>query len=69
MFILGTKPASVDATMARIMGFKPEKIRHLVEAEKFGLGTLDPLVVGENLESATVKFRSPSNLSPKALVK
>jgi uncharacterized protein (DUF362 family) len=68
MFILGTKPASVDATMARIMGFKPEKIRHLVEAEKFGLGMLDPLVLGEDLESSTVKFRSPSNLSPKALV-
>ena len=54
--------------MARIMGFESEKMHHLVEAEKFGLGTLDPLVVGENLESATVKFRSPYNLSPKTLV-
>jgi len=38
IFILGRDPVSVDATMARVMGFKPEKIRHLVEAEKHGLG-------------------------------
>jgi uncharacterized protein (DUF362 family) len=69
MFILGTKPASVDAIMVRIMGFNPERIRHLVEAERLGLGTLEPLVLGENLKSATVKFKAPSNLSQKALVK
>ncbi len=58
-FILGSRPVSVDATMARVMGFKPEKIRHLVEAEKYDLGTLNPKVLGENLESTTVKFKPP----------
>ena len=36
--ILGQNPVSVDATMARVMGFDPERIRHIVEAEKHGLG-------------------------------
>ncbi|MFX1533423.1 MAG: DUF362 domain-containing protein [Promethearchaeota archaeon] len=58
-FIIGNKPVSVDATMARIMGFKPEKIRHLVEAHKYGLGTLNPKVLGKSIESVTVKFEAP----------
>ncbi len=65
-FILGSKPVSVDATMARVMGFEPEKIRHLVEAEKYDLGTLNPKVLGKTLKSATVKFKPPSELSPTA---
>jgi uncharacterized protein (DUF362 family) len=68
MFILGRKPASVDATMVRVMGFRPEKIRHLVEAEKYGLGTLHPSVLGESLASTTLKFKPPSDLSSRALV-
>lgn len=67
-FILGRKPVSVDATMARVMGFKPEKIRHLVEAEKYGLGTINPEVLGKSLKSTTVKFKPPPHLSPKALL-
>jgi len=67
-FILGRKPVSVDATMARVMGFKPEKIRHLVEAEKYGLGSLNPKILGENLKSTTVKFNPPSHLSPTAFL-
>jgi len=67
-FILGRKPVSVDATMARVMGFKPEKIRHLVEAEKCGLGTLNPKILGKSLKSTTVRFKSPSDLSRTALL-
>lgn len=67
-FILGKKPVCVDATMARIMGFKPEKIRHLVEAEKHGLGSLDPKILGRSLESTTVKFNPPAPLSQSALL-
>ena len=67
-FILGRNPVSVDATMARIMGFKPERIRHLVEAEKYGLGTLNPKVLGESLKSVTVRFKPPTHLSPTALL-
>lgn len=67
-FIVGRKPVSVDASMVRIMGFKPERIRHLIEAEKYGLGTLNPKILGEKLESVKVKFNQPSNLSSTALI-
>jgi len=67
-FILGRKPVSVDAAMARIMGFEPEKFRHLVEAEKYGLGSLNPKILGESLKSTTVKFNPPSHLSPTAFL-
>ena len=67
-FILGRKPVCVDATMARIMGFRPEKIRHLVEAEKHGLGSLNPKILGKGLKSTTVKFNPPSRLSQSALL-
>ena len=66
-FILGRKPVSVDATMARVMGFKPERIRHVVEAEKHGLGSLNPKILGKSLESSIVKFNPSFHLSPTAL--
>lgn len=65
-FILGRKPVSVDATMARVMGFQPERIRHLVEAERYGLGILDPKVLGESVESTAVEFKTPFNLKSTA---
>jgi len=67
-FILGRKPVSVDATMARVMGFKPEKIRHVAEAEKYGLGSLNPKILGKSLKSTTAKFNPPSQLSPTAVL-
>ena len=60
MLILGRNSVSVDATMARVMGFDPENIRHLSAAEKQGLGTLNPTVLGEEIESVAVKFNPPS---------
>ncbi|MCK4952341.1 DUF362 domain-containing protein [Candidatus Bathyarchaeota archaeon] len=66
--IAGKKPVSVDATMARIMGFKPERIRHLVGAERYDLGKLYPKIVGESLKSATVKFKPPDHIEPTALI-
>jgi uncharacterized protein (DUF362 family) len=65
--IVGKEPVSVDSTMARIMGFSPEKIRHLVTAEKYGLGSLNPKIVGEKLENMIVKFKFPSDMSANAL--
>lgn len=66
--IVGRKPASVDATMARIMGFDPERIRHLVMAEEYGLGSLNPKVVGDEIKSVSVKFNGPSNPKPTATI-
>ena len=58
-FIIGRKPVSTDATMARIMGFKPVEVLHLVEAEKYDLGSLNPTVLGEKIETSTIKFNPP----------
>ena len=65
--IVGRQPLSVDAAMASAMGFQPERVRHLVMAERYGLGTLSPPCVGESLESTCVQFKTPSNLSATAL--
>ncbi len=54
--------------MVRIMGFKPERIRHLVIGEKYGLGTLHLEVVGDSIDSLTVKFKPSANLRLKALI-
>jgi len=66
--ILGRKPVSVDATMARVMGFQPERIRHIVEAEEYGLGSLHPMIRGETVESIRVEFESPTDLKASALI-
>jgi uncharacterized protein (DUF362 family) len=58
-FVIGRNPVSVDSTMARVMGFNPAKIRQLVEAEKFDLGTLNPKIIGSSVESVKVQFNQP----------
>lgn len=58
-FILGHQPVSVDATTAQVMGFDPERIHHLVEASRYNLGTLDPTVLGQSIESIKVRFDPP----------
>ena len=58
-FIIGTKPVSTDATMARIMGFEPERANHLVEAANYDLGSLTPKVVGEEIETSKIQFNPP----------
>lgn len=66
--ILGRNPVSVDATMARVMGFDPTKIRHIVEAEKHGLGSIHPEVLGDDPESHVVEFKKPSRLESNAVI-
>jgi uncharacterized protein (DUF362 family) len=68
LVIAGRHPLSVDATMTRAMGFTPERIRHLVMAEKYALGTLHPTVVGKSLESTTVQFNPPRHVNSNALI-
>ncbi len=66
--ILGRNPVSVDATMARVMGFDPERIRQIVEAERHGLGSMHPEVVGDDPESHVVEFKTPSGLKSNAVL-
>jgi len=58
-YIVGHGAVSVDATMARIMGFEPEQIRHIMDSHDYDLGTIDPTVLGESIESIAVKFKPP----------
>ncbi len=58
-FVIGTKPVSTDATMARIMGFEPERANHLVEAANYDLGSLTPKIVGEKIETSKIQFNPP----------
>jgi uncharacterized protein (DUF362 family) len=66
--ILGKNPVSVDATMATAMGFNPRRIRHIVEAADHGLGSLDPLVVGDDPRSHVVEFKKPNTLKSSAIL-
>jgi len=55
-FILGHGAVSVDSTMARIMGFKPEQVRHIMDTKDHGLGSINPNILGEAIETISVKF-------------
>lgn len=67
-FIVGHKAASVDATMLRVMGFEPERIRHVVEASKYRQGSVNPNILGESIEAVKAQFTAPSKLDSDALL-
>ncbi|MHA1944125.1 MAG: DUF362 domain-containing protein [Candidatus Thorarchaeota archaeon] len=58
-FIVGHEAVSVDATMARIMGFEPGQIRHIMKSHDYDLGAINPMVEGESIDSVVVKFDPP----------
>lgn len=58
-FILGHNPVSVDATMARIMGFDPKDIEHVVKSAEHDLGDMNPQVLGETVNSVMAQFKKP----------
>ncbi|MEM2393202.1 MAG: DUF362 domain-containing protein [Candidatus Bathyarchaeia archaeon] len=58
--IAGVDPVAVDAVGAAVMGVSPQEVKHLVLAEKKGLGTcnLNRIeVVGEKIENVKRSFR------------
>jgi len=65
LIIAGTDPVAVDAVGAAVMGIAPTDVKHLVLAEKKGLGTCyleEITVLGEPIEKVKRKFnRSPSS--------
>jgi uncharacterized protein (DUF362 family) len=61
VLILGDDPVAVDSTCARVMGFKPEKIKHIAQAGTL-LGHMNPEKItqlGESLASVNVPFSIP----------
>ncbi len=49
--IASTDVVGADATASRIMGFNPNRIDHIRWADESGLGTMNPEVVGDSIES------------------
>jgi len=69
LVIAGTDPVAVDTVGAAVMGIEPTVVKHLLLAEKKGLGTsnLEQItVLGEALEKVKRKFNR--SLSSKLLV-
>ncbi|MEM1564210.1 MAG: DUF362 domain-containing protein, partial [Candidatus Bathyarchaeia archaeon] len=60
LVIAGIDPVAVDAVGAAVMGIPPTKVKHLVLAEKKGLGTcrLENIeIIGESIEKVRKEFR------------
>jgi len=69
LVIAGTDPVAVDAVGAAVMGISPTDVKHLLLAEKKGLGTcnLEKItVLGEPIEKVKRKFNR--SLSSRLLV-
>jgi len=69
LVIAGTDPVAVDAVGAAVMGVSPTDVKHLVLAEKKGLGTCrleEITVLGEPVERVKKKFNR--SLSSRLLV-
>jgi uncharacterized protein (DUF362 family) len=68
LIIAGTDPVAVDAVGAAVMGIQPIDVKHLVLAEKKGLGTCnlnEITVVGEPIENVKRKFQRSFLVSEK----
>lgn len=60
LVIAGLDPVAVDAVGASVMGIEPNKVKHLIFAEKKGLGTIDLdqiEILGEQIENVQRKFK------------
>jgi len=69
LVIAGTDPVAVDAVGAAVMGISPNDVKHLLLAEKKGLGTCkleEITVLGEPIEKVKRKFNR--SFSSKLLV-
>lgn len=58
-FVIGREPVSVDAVLTRLLGFRPEEVSHLMKLASEDLGSLNPRIVGEQLDKLSVKLKSP----------
>ncbi|MBD3207761.1 DUF362 domain-containing protein [Candidatus Bathyarchaeota archaeon] len=55
--IAGTDPVATDATAARIMGFDPHEINHIIWAHQSGIGNIEKIeIVGSKMEDVIRPF-------------
>lgn len=60
LVIAGADPVAVDTVGAAVMGVSPTEVKHLVLAERKGLGTcrLEKIeIIGEQIEKVRRNFR------------
>jgi uncharacterized protein (DUF362 family) len=57
LIIAGTDPVATDATGCRIMGIDPRQVKHIRVANEKGLGTLEPEVIGEEIQAVNRVFK------------
>ncbi len=63
VLIAGSDVVSVDSLCCRLMGFKPEEIRHVANTALLGVGTMDSYdVVGDPWESFACQFERPYSI-------
>ena len=58
-FVLGKNPVSVDSVMMKMMSLDPQKVKHLLSSIKYNLGTFNPSILGESIDSVRVEFAHP----------
>ncbi len=57
LIIAGADVVATDAIGCRVMDIDPVKVKHIRRANEKGLGSIDPLVVGESLVSVVRSFQ------------
>lgn len=60
LVLASADPVALDALAARVMGFDPRSIAHLVEAERAGLGVIPPksaVIAGDDISGLDLAFR------------
>ncbi|MBS7620417.1 DUF362 domain-containing protein, partial [Candidatus Bathyarchaeota archaeon] len=65
LIIAGTNPVSVDSVCCRLMGFEPKEVKHIINAEKMGIGesSLKNIeLVGDIHEFRSYNFEKPYSL-------
>jgi uncharacterized protein (DUF362 family) len=62
VFICGKDPVAVDSTLSRVMGLDPYNIQHIISANKYGLGSINPKIVGCSINDVSVKLRRPNTI-------
>jgi len=63
-FIVGRDRVGVDATATRVMGFDPNHIGHICEAAKRGMGSMEPKIEGDRVETLQRRFRPSAVKTP-----
>lgn len=59
VIVAGYDPVGVDAVCSKIIGINPRKVKHLVIAEKVGVGRIKQKIIGEKLTNVKCKIRIP----------